>query len=100
MKDAAPSHGSGAPSEWIVRWSHLLAADATVLDVACGSGRHMQWFAGRGHSVTGVDRSPEAIEAAGAFGRTVTADIEAGPGPSPARLSARWSSPTTSGAPA
>jgi SAM-dependent methyltransferase len=81
MKDAAPSHGSGAPSEWIVRWSHLLAGDATVLDVACGSGRHMQWFAGRGHSVTGVDRSPEATGAAGAFGQAVTADIEAGPWP-------------------
>ncbi|QSI30077.1 methyltransferase domain-containing protein [Variovorax sp. RKNM96] len=81
MKDAATSHGSGSPSEWIVRWSHLLAADATVLDVACGAGRHMQWFAGRGHSVTGVDRSPEATDAAGTFGQTITADIESGPWP-------------------
>ncbi|KIQ31711.1 SAM-dependent methyltransferase [Variovorax paradoxus] len=81
MKDVAPLHGTGAPSEWIVRWSHLLAADATVLDVACGSGRHMQWFAGRGHAVTGVDRSPEANEAAGAFGQAVMADIENGPWP-------------------
>lgn len=81
MKEAATLHGTGAPSEWIVRWSHLLAADATVLDVACGSGRHMQWFSGRGHEATGVDRSPEAIEAASAFGRTVTADIESGPWP-------------------
>lgn len=87
MKDAAPAHGTSPalsaspPSGWVVRWSHLLAADATVLDVACGAGRHMQWFAGRGHAVTGVDRSPEAIAAAGAFGRTVAADIEAGPWP-------------------
>jgi SAM-dependent methyltransferase len=81
MKDAAPLHGLGAPSEWIVRWSHLLAPEATVLDVACGAGRHMQWFAGRGHAVTGVDRSPEAIEAARAFGHTVQADIEGGPWP-------------------
>jgi len=41
----------------------------------------MQWFAGRGHPATGVDRSPEAIAAAGAFGRTVSADIESGPWP-------------------
>ncbi len=81
MKDAATAHGSGAPSEWIVRWSHLLAPDASVLDVACGSGRHMRWFAGRGHTVTGVDRSPEAVAAAGAFGRVVEADIESGPWP-------------------
>ena len=64
MKDVAiPVHASTAPSEWIVRWSHLLAPNATVLDVACGSGRHMQWFAGRGHAATGVDRAPEAVEA-------------------------------------
>jgi SAM-dependent methyltransferase len=81
MKDIAPLHGTSAPSEWIVRWSHLLAPGATVLDVACGAGRHMQWLAGRGHAVTGVDRAPEATEAAGAFGRTVTADIESGPWP-------------------
>lgn len=29
---------------------------AEVLDVACGAGRHLQWFAERGHAVTGVDR--------------------------------------------
>ncbi|MET3495817.1 class I SAM-dependent methyltransferase [Variovorax boronicumulans] len=81
MKEASTLHGTGAPSEWIVRWSHLLAAGATVLDVACGSGRHMEWLSGRGHAATGVDRSSEAIEAASAFGRTVTADIENGPWP-------------------
>ncbi|WP_454909613.1 class I SAM-dependent methyltransferase [Variovorax gossypii] len=81
MTVAATAHGTGAPSEWIVRWSHLLAPGATVLDVACGSGRHMRWFAGRGHAVTGVDRSPEAVAAAGAFGSVVEADIESGPWP-------------------
>lgn len=81
MKDIAPIHGVGSPSEWIVRWSHLLEPGASVLDVACGAGRHMKWFAGRGHEVTGVDRSPEAVEAAGAFGKVVEADIESGPWP-------------------
>jgi len=74
-------HATPAPSPWIVRWSHLLAADARVLDVACGNGRHMQWFAERGHAVTGVDRSPEAASTAGRFGPVVQADIEAGPWP-------------------
>jgi len=81
MKDIASLHAQLAPSEWIVRWSHLLATGASVLDVACGHGRHMQWFAGRGHAVTGVDRAPEATEAAGAFGHALTADIESGPWP-------------------
>jgi SAM-dependent methyltransferase len=83
MKDTAASHGGLAASEWIARWSHLLAPGAAVLDVACGQGRHMQWFAGRGHAVTGVDRSTEA---ASAFGRTVTADIESGPWPFAGRV--------------
>lgn len=43
------------PSDWIVRWSHLVPPRGSVLDVACGSGRHLRWFAERGHSVTGVD---------------------------------------------
>jgi SAM-dependent methyltransferase len=81
MKDAVPSHAGAEPSEWIVRWSHLLAPGATVLDVACGRGRHMRWFAGRGHAVTGVDRDAEAVAAAGAFGQVLAADIESGPWP-------------------
>jgi len=64
-----------------VRWSHLLAPGATVLDVACGAGRHMAWFAQHGHAVTGVDRSAEAIASAARFGRALQADIENGPWP-------------------
>ena len=45
-----------APSAWVRRWSHLVADGARVLDVACGGGRHLRWFAGRGARVTGVDR--------------------------------------------
>lgn len=70
-----------APSDWIQRWSHLLPAGGHVLDVACGSGRHMRWFSGRGHPVIGVDRDAQALASASAFGQTVLADIEAGPWP-------------------
>lgn len=41
----------------------------------------MAWFAQRGHSATGVDRSAEAIASAARFGRTLLADIEDGPWP-------------------
>lgn len=41
----------------------------------------MKWFADRGHAVTGLDRSPEAIQAAASFGHAVLADIENGPWP-------------------
>ena len=54
-------HAATPPSPWIQRWSHLLAPEATVLDVACGPGRHMRWFHARGHAVTGVDRDAQAL---------------------------------------
>lgn len=74
-------HGTEAVSAWVQRWSHLVPSGGSVLDVACGHGRHMRWFAQRGHAVTGVDRSPEAIEAVQPLGRAVLADIENGPWP-------------------
>ena len=68
-------------SAWVQRWSHLVPAGVPVLDVACGLGRHLRWFATRGHPVTGVDRAPQAVEAAAAVGEAVCADIEHGPWP-------------------
>jgi SAM-dependent methyltransferase len=41
----------------------------------------MQWLASQGHRVLGVDRSPEALALAAAFGPTLQADIENGPWP-------------------
>ncbi len=63
------------------RWAHLVPAGGSVLDMACGHGRHMRFFANGGHPVTGVDRSAEAIAVASAFGEAVQADIENGPWP-------------------
>lgn len=74
-------HGTLAPSAWVRRWSHLVPRGGAVLDVACGHGRHLRWFAQRGHPVTGVDRDPEAIAAIQGLGRAVQADIENGPWP-------------------
>lgn len=78
-------HGTETPSPWIRRWTHLVPPGGAVLDVACGGGRHLRWFAGRGHPVVGVDRSPEAVVAASTLGEAVLADIENGPWPFPGR---------------
>jgi SAM-dependent methyltransferase len=75
------SHQNADASEWVVRWNHLIESGASVLDVACGSGRHMAWFANRGCQVTGIDRAQEALACASAFGTTVLADIENGSWP-------------------
>ena len=71
----------GEASGWVKRWSHLVPVGGNVLDIACGHGRHMAWFAARGHAVTGVDRSPEAINAVRHLGEAVLADIENAPWP-------------------
>jgi SAM-dependent methyltransferase len=70
-----------APSAWVRRWSHLVPHGARVLDVACGSGRHVRWFAQRGCAVTGVDRDPLATQPLQALAEIIVADIEAGPWP-------------------
>jgi SAM-dependent methyltransferase len=76
-------HGTEAPSDWVRRWSHLAPAGAPVLDVACGAGRHLRWFAGRGHAATGVDRDAAALAACEGIdgAQLVQADIEDGPWP-------------------
>lgn len=70
-----------APSPWIQRWSHLIPSGASVLDVACGSGRHLHWFAERGCQVTGVDRDIGNAQQLLPNARLVQADIENGPWP-------------------
>ena len=74
-------HGTEEASPWIRLWTHLAPPGGTVLDVACGRGRHLRWFAARGHPVTGVDRDPEALAAIAGLGESVQADIENGPWP-------------------
>ena len=65
----------------MTRWSRLIAARGAVLDVACGSGRHVRWLATQGFAVTGVDRDAQALQALRAQGRCIVADIEAAPWP-------------------
>lgn len=83
-------HGSSAPSPWLLRWAHLLPAGGRVLDVACGGGRHVRWLAGRGMTVTGIDRDAAALAGLADLASTgrlelIQADIESGPWPCPGR---------------
>ena len=75
------THAELPVSPWVRRWSHLVAPGASVLDVACGSGRHVRWFAQAGCRVTGVDRDAAALEPLRALAQTVAADIEGAPWP-------------------
>jgi SAM-dependent methyltransferase len=75
-----PMQGA-APSTWVTRWSHLVLPGARVLDVACGSGRHLAWFAARGHPVLGIDRDVSAASGLGDAAELIHADIESGAWP-------------------
>lgn len=65
----------------MLRWAHLIRAGGSVLDVACGSGRHLRWLAAQGWAVTGIDRDATALAPLQGLGRTFEADIESGPWP-------------------
>jgi len=49
-------HDLGPPSPWIERFLPAIRPGGTVLDVACGSGRHLAAAAQRGLLATGIDR--------------------------------------------
>ncbi len=75
------AHAIATPSAWLLRWAHLIARDGAVLDVACGSGRHLRWLAAQGFSVCGVDRDATAVAPLMALADITVADIENGPWP-------------------
>lgn len=68
-----------APGRLELDAAHRFAsrAPADLLDYGCGSGDYMRRMAALGHSVTGVDFDPAAVESASASGLTVVSPQEA-----------------------
>ena len=66
-----------------MRWAALLPPAATILDLACGHGRHVHWLADRGHRLTAIDREAALLAPLAARARTIAADLEAEPWPIP-----------------
>jgi SAM-dependent methyltransferase len=68
------------PAPWIARFAPLVQTGTPVLDLACGSGRHIRLFLDRGYPVTAVDVDPSGL--ADLEGREsleiVQADLEEG----------------------
>ena len=85
MTLGAPDHRLDAPSAWVERFAPLIPAGGSVLDLACGFGRHSRHLAGLGLRVTAVDRDPEAIASLAdvANVEAAVADLEHGPWPYP-----------------
>ena len=62
-----------SPSGWVVRWAPLVT-QGTILDLACGGGRHAKFFLERNLKVVAVDRDAQDIPGA----RFIRADLEDG----------------------
>ncbi len=71
-------HEQVATSAWVRRFARLIEAGGSVLDLACGQGRHARYLAGLGYHVEALDRDSAALGAlAGVPGIfTRCADVE------------------------
>ena len=72
-------------SEWVVRFAPLVTPSGSVLDVACGNGRHTRFFLARGHEVVAVDIDLSKVSdlRTSACLKLIEADIERDPWPLP-----------------
>jgi len=70
--------GAVEPSPWVVRFAPLAPAGGTVLDLACGTGRHGRHFLARGHDVVFLDRDVSLVAdlAGDERAEIVAADLE------------------------
>ncbi len=76
-------HAVPTASPWVVRFAPLIGHGSTVLDVACGRGRHARYLAARGCRVTAVDRDENAVAGLANLSGIAPflADLEAAPWP-------------------
>lgn len=81
---ASPAHAhTPTVSTWVARWAEVIRAGGSVLDLACGGGRHARLLASAGHHVEAVDRDPAALASLSSVAEIHTrcADLEQGAWP-------------------
>lgn len=54
-------HGPEDASPWVLRFAPLIPVGGAILDVACGTGRHVRMFLNAGYRVVGVDKHVAGI---------------------------------------
>lgn len=78
--DATPRHlRIVEPAPWVVRFAALIREGGSVLDLACGGGRHARHLLGLGLDVTMVDRDTGAVADLKDRAEIIQTDLEAGP---------------------
>lgn len=77
------SHQELEASPWVRRFMPLIHPGGSVLDLACGHGRHARLLAAAGYQVEAVDRDAEALASLADVSGVTTrqADLEGGPWP-------------------
>ncbi len=68
------------PSPWVVKHGGMIPPGGTVLDVACGAGRHGRFFRSLGHPVVMLDRDITKVADMASDGEVeiVARDLESG----------------------
>ncbi len=66
------------PSPWVRRFARLVPKPGTVLDLACGGGRHARYFLALGYRVVAVDKEVDALADLETRAEVVRADLEDG----------------------
>ena len=61
MVESCPATDA-SPSDWLLRFAHLITPGGVVADVACGSGRHVRWLLEQGFGVVAFDRDLSRLE--------------------------------------
>ena len=79
-EDLAHKHGLHETSTWVRRFLPGVAKGGSILDVACGAGRHMRLALELGYTVTGIDKDLSQVEdlAARKDVGLIEADLESG----------------------
>lgn len=62
IEDPAHKHGLHETSTWVSRFLPGIKQAGSILDVACGAGRHMRLALETGYSVTGIDKDLSQVE--------------------------------------
>ncbi|HSN21448.1 MAG TPA: class I SAM-dependent methyltransferase [Usitatibacter sp.] len=75
------------PSSWVREWAGWIQPGGSVLDLACGSGRHARFLARMGFEVDAVDRDLAQFAGPPPGVTAIEADLERGEWPFPGR---RW----------
>lgn len=77
-EDIGNSEGNIGVSPWVRRFAPCLPEGGTVLDLACGGGRHTRLLLDRGARVTCVDRDLSGVADLAARVELIAADLESG----------------------